>query len=91
MTDYTIDANGESVAIEITGVAGREAELLEAFGQCQEGQCSCPTDEYEKVAAMEVEPAGDRIAIRLLAKPGTTLDPAAIEACLDFTVGRGRV
>jgi len=89
MPDYTIDADGPSVAIEITGLAGRQAELLAAFGECQGGQCSCPTNEYEKVAAMEVEPTGDRIAIRLLAKPGMTLDTAGIEACLDYTVGRG--
>lgn len=91
MTDYTIDSDGDSVAIEITGVAGHQEELLEAFGQCQQGQCSCPTDEYEKVASMDVEPAGDRIAIRLAAKPGTTLDTAGIAACLDYTVGRGEV
>jgi hypothetical protein len=88
MTSYTIDADGASVAIEITGVAGRQAELLEAFGECQEGQCSCPTNEYEKVAAMEVEPAEDRIAIRLQAKPGLSLDPSEIAACLEYTVGK---
>lgn len=88
MTNYTINTDDSSVAIEISGVAGRQAELLEAFGQCQEGQCSCPTNEYEKVAAMEVEPTADRIAIRLQAKPGTSFDAAEIAACLDYTVGR---
>lgn len=85
---YTIDGNGSAVAIEITGVAGRQAKLLEAFGECQEGRCSCPTNEYEKVAAMEVEPGEDRIAIRLEAKHGTTFDTAEIAACLDYTVGK---
>ena len=37
----------------------------------------------------QVERAGDRIALRLLAKPGMTLYTAGIEACLDYTVGRG--
>ena len=86
MTKYTISANGPSVAIELTGVAGRQTELLEAFGECQEGRCSCPTDEYLKVAAMEVRPTADRIAIKLQAKPGTILDTAEIAACLDYTV-----
>ena len=45
------------------------AELLEAFAECHEGGCSCPTDEYLKVATMEVRPTEDRIAIRLEAKP----------------------
>lgn len=37
MTDYTIGADGSSVAVEITGVAGREAELLPVpDGECVE-------------------------------------------------------
>lgn len=64
--------------------------MLEAFGECQEGRCSCPTEEYLKVAAMEVHPAGNRIAIRLEAKPGTTLDTSEIAACLDYTVGKNK-
>jgi hypothetical protein len=90
MTNYTINADASSVAIEITEVAGRQAELLEAFGECQEGRCSCPTDEYLKVATMEVDPADDRIAIRLQAKPGTSFDAAEIAACLDHTVGKSK-
>ena len=90
MTNYTINADDSSVTIEITGVAGRQAELLEAFGECQEGRCSCPTNEYEKVAAMHVEPSGDRIAIRLQAKPGTRFDTSEIAACLDDTVGTSK-
>ena len=89
MTKYTIDADGSSVAIELTEVAGRQAELLEAFGECQEGRCSCPTDEYRKVATIDVQPTGDRIAIRLEAKPGMSLDASEIAACLDYTVGTG--
>ena len=88
MTKYTIDSDDDSVAIEITGVAGRQAELLAAFGECQEGRCSCSTDEYLKVAAMDVEPTEDRIVIKLQAKPGTSLDAAEIAACLDYTVGK---
>jgi hypothetical protein len=87
MAKYTITAKGSLVAIELTEVAGRQAELLEAFGECQEGRCSCPTGEYLKVAAMDVQPAEDRIAIRLQAKPGTSLDTAEIAACLAYTVG----
>jgi hypothetical protein len=74
----------------LTDVAGRQEELLEAFGDCQEGRCSCPTEEYLKVAAMEVHPAENRIAIRLEAKPGTTLDTSEIAACLDYTVGKNK-
>ena len=88
MTKYTITPDGSSVAIDLTELGGRGAEVLQAFRECQEGRCSCPTDEYLKIAAMEVQPADDRIAIRLEAKPGTTLDTTEIAACLDYTVGR---
>ncbi len=90
MAEYKVDATGASVAIEITGVGDRQGELLAAFGECAEGRCSCPTDEYEKLAAMDVRPGEDRIDIRLEAKPGETLDPSEIEACLDYTVQRAR-
>jgi len=90
MTDYKIDATGDTVAIQITGAGERQGELLQAFGECAEGRCSCPTDEYEKVAAMDVQQGQDRIDIHLEAKPGTSLDTAQIEACLDYTVKRSR-
>ena len=90
MTSYTIDADGASIAIEITGVEGRQDALLEAFGECQQGRCSCPTNEYEKVEAMEVRSTEDRIAIRLGAKPGMSFETAQIEACLDYTLGTSK-
>ena len=34
MARYRIDDEDASVSIEVTGVAGQEQELLEAFGEC---------------------------------------------------------
>ncbi len=90
MTAYKINPNDKGLAIEITGVGDSRDELLQAFGDCAEGHCSCPTDEYEKVEAMTIAPAGDRIAIDLAAKPGTEFDAAEIERCLDWTVEQAR-
>ena len=42
----------------------------------------CPTDEYGKLASMEVIGAGDSIRVRLEAKPGEKLDAAQVETCL---------
>jgi hypothetical protein len=86
MTQYQIEASDTTLAIEITEVGERQEQLLEAFGECQGGTCSCPTNEYEKVAAMEVTPTPDRIDIRLRTKPGLRFDLAEIAACLDYTV-----
>lgn len=90
VAEYKIDGEGATVAIQITGVGERQGELLEAFGECAEGRCSCPTDEYEKLASMDVQPGEDRIDIRLEARPGAMLDTSEIEACLAYTFQRAR-
>lgn len=88
MTQYEITDESPAVSIELTDVAGHQEELLEAFQECQEGICSCPTDEYQNVASMTVAADETRIAIRLEAKPGAKLDVSEIESCLDYTIGR---
>jgi hypothetical protein len=86
MTQYSISNDSSAVSIELTGVAGQQKELLEAFQECQEGTCSCPTDEYKNVASMAVDANENRIAIRLEAKPGAQLDVMEIESWLDYTI-----
>lgn len=88
MARYQIRKDRSEVSIELTEVAGHERELLEVLGECQEGRCSCPTDEYRKVAAMDVRTREDQIAIHLESKPGEDLDASEIAACLDYTVNK---
>ena len=85
MARYRIDDEDPSVSIEVTDVAGQEQELLEAFGECQAGQCSCPTDEYQKLASMDVQHTRDVIRIRLEPKAGQVLDTRQIASCLENT------
>lgn len=86
MTQYKISNESSAVAIELTEVAGHQRELLEAFQGCQEGTCSCPTDEYQNVASMSVDADESRITICLEAKPGAKLDVSEIKSCLDYTI-----
>lgn len=86
VTQYRISKETAAVSIELTEVAGHQQELLQAFQECQDGSCSCPTDEYQKVASMAVDAEDARIAIRLEAKPGAVLDASEIERCLDYTI-----
>ncbi len=88
MARYRIDERESAVSIEVTEAGGRQDQLMEAFGECQAGQCSCPTNEYEKLASMEVEQAGDLIRIRLEPKPGEKIDTTEIAACLDYTTAK---
>lgn len=84
MARYRIAKEESSVCVDLTDVGGKHAELLEAFGECQAGRCSCPTDEYQKLASMEVQQAGNVIRLRLKARRGEELDTSEIAACLDY-------
>lgn len=88
MTAYRIAPSGHGISVELTDIGDSRHELLAAFGDCQNGQCSCPTNEYEKVEAMELDPSDDGIAIRLHAKPGLEFDTKEIASCLEYTVSR---
>lgn len=89
MTSYEITPAERGVQIELADVGAKQAELLAAFGECQTGRCSCPTDEYDKVADMTLKPSPDGIRIELVAKPGAVFSTAEIAACLDYTVDKG--
>ncbi len=69
-------------------VADQQDQLPQAFGECQAGQCSCPTDEYRKLAGMVVEQGDNVIRLRLDAKPGQKSDVDEIAACLDYTTAK---
>jgi hypothetical protein len=89
VTRYRIaEDEASTVSIALTELAGRQDEFLEAFRECQEGRCSCPTEEYRKVSSMEVEAGKDRVEVRLTSKPDQRLDSSEIDACLKHTVGK---
>ena len=88
MTSYRITPADRGLEIELDHVGEKQGELLAAFGECQAGQCSCPTDEYDKVADMTLEPSPGSIRIELVAKPGAVFDTAEIAACLEYTVDK---
>ena len=88
MARYQLHEHGSGMTIELTEVGGEQDELLKAFGECQAGRCSCPTDEYEKVASMKVDAGQEQISIRLEAKPETRFSGKQVSACLDHTIAK---
>ncbi|MGZ5297004.1 MAG: hypothetical protein ACXWEJ_05425 [Actinomycetota bacterium] len=88
MVRFRVDEEPEGIAIQVADVSGHHQELLDAFGECQSGHCTCPTDEYEKLAEMEMTATDDGIALKLKAKPGTRFDKDEISACLDYTTSK---
>jgi hypothetical protein len=88
MARHRVKDQPQGVAIQVTEVARRQRQLLEAFQQCQSGHCTCPTEEYQKVAGMQVSQAADEITLQLQARPGTRLDTGEVAACLEHTIAK---
>ncbi len=89
MTEYRIEKVEDGLQIEIEGTEGRQEELLEAFQECQEGRCSCPTEEYRKLESLDVAADEDSISLHLHSKAGEELEVGEIQKCLDHTIDGG--
>ncbi len=76
------------IEIDVTELEGKKDQLLEAFQECSEGRCTCPTNEYQKLAALDVIDSGDAIQLSLTAKPDEQIDTSEIEKCLEYTKQR---
>ena len=85
MAKYKIIDQEKGLKIEVKDIEGQEQQLLGEFQKCQEGQCSCPTDEYKKLDSMEVEQKDGGIEIKLKAKEDQILDKEEISRCLEHT------
>jgi len=83
-----VTKRADGLEIEVSKVQGKEGQLLEAFQECAEGRCSCPTQEYKKLEELKVEQDAEKITLRLTAKDGEQFDPSEIERCLDYTEER---
>ncbi|MBP7964704.1 MAG: hypothetical protein KBG20_02930 [Caldilineaceae bacterium] len=87
---YQLSQNESKLEIEITDVGDHASELLASFQACQEGRCSCPTNEYEKLADLAVDVADGAIHLRLTPVTGTQFDSSEIAKCLDFTLAQSQ-
>ena len=83
-----IESQENGVNIQVSDIASNSDEILGAFKECQEGKCSCPTNEYEKVESINVEQSNDGISLSVKAKDGEEIDMAEIEKCLEHTKNR---
>ena len=83
---YEITEQDAAVQIQVHHTAGRTPQLLAAMQDCQEGRCGCPTDQYDRLAAMDVAATDDEVTVRLQPQPGERLDPDELRACLNYTL-----
>lgn len=82
---HVIETTPSGLHITATVGADRQAALLEAFGQCAAGTCSCPSTQYGKLQAIEVQAGEGSVSVELTAREGERLDPEDIARCLDHT------
>lgn len=76
------------MTIEIDGGASGNPKLLEAFQQCREGRCDCPTGEYDKLEETRIEQTKNHLSLRLKVRPGQSIDQNAVTACMDHTLNK---
>ena len=85
---YRINENDDGLDISVDNIKVKKDMLLEAFQECQEGRCSCPTEEYKKLDQMEIDHNGESIHLRLKPKHGVKMDKEEINRCLQYTANR---
>jgi hypothetical protein len=86
MMQYEISEHENDVEIHVSDATGWTPQLLKSMQACQTGQCGCPTDQYDRLAAMEVDAGEDDVTVRLQPLPGERLEPGELRACLDYTI-----
>ena len=85
---YKVESIENDISIEVTETKEKQKKLLEAFQECQEGRCTCPTQEYSKLDSLEIENDEDTIRLKLKSKPDVKFDKSEIDKCLEYTKGK---
>jgi len=84
----TVSEHEKGVDISVEGVENKKEKLLEAFQECQEGRCSCPTDEYKKLESLDIEHDNQDIHLHLKPRQGQKINKTEIDKCLEYTSKR---
>ena len=82
---YSVDQTSDGLRVNAAVPAEQQAKLLEEFGKCAAGTCSCPSAQYDKLASIDVKQTADGVSVDLKAKAGEVIDGEDIKRCLDFT------
>jgi hypothetical protein len=85
---YQVDQTSDGLKIEASVAPEQQAKLLEEFGKCASGTCSCPSTQYDKLASINVSEGTAGVSVELRAKPGENIDVKDIKQCLDHTANQ---
>lgn len=82
---YSVQSVEEGVRVSVVAPQEQQAKLLEEFGKCAAGTCSCPSTQYAKLEGVDVKQTADGVQVDLKARSGEVIDTDDIRLCLDFT------
>lgn len=85
---YKVTEIDDGINISVSDIKEKNDKLLEAFQECKEGRCSCPTEEYMNMESLEIKNDGDDFLLHLKAKKGSKINKSEINKCLDYTAER---
>lgn len=87
---YVVTEDDEGVTMQVSDVGDRAPQVFASLQKCQQGQCSCPTDQYDRLEAIDVHAANGRITVNLRPRAGEQLDVDQLRACMDYTLDETR-
>lgn len=82
---HTLEKTASGLRITAAVDSEKQSALLEEFNKCASGTCSCPTPQYGKLQAINVQAQPGVVSVELTAKPGEVIDTEEIERCLEHT------
>lgn len=83
-----VSEHEKGIDISVEDAQNKKEKLLEAFKECQEGRCSCPTEEYKKLKSLDIEHDDQEIRLHLQSRQGQKLNKIEIDKCLEYTSRR---
>ena len=72
----------------MTGIKGKEKQLVEALRECQDVRSTCPTQEYPKLDTLELDQSVGKINLRLRARKGLEFDETEVQCSHEHTEER---
>lgn len=88
---HTIEKTPDGLRISAEAPQQKQKTLLDELAKCAAGTCSCPTPQYERLAAIDVSADPDGVTVNLKVKPGEQIDAADIARCLEHTARQAGV
>ena len=82
---HKITESKHGLDITVNDIKNNKDKLIQAFQECKEGTCSCPTEEYKNLDSLNIKEKDGNITLHLTSKEGTKFNKDEINKCLEHT------